>query len=133
MCLTIKRIKHLTLKPKKAKKDIIVYKLLRSYISLKNGMYYTPFTSCIVDIKKPLICNRLDTPHLCSNNKEYLIIFGIHTYKNIRLIKKKYNISFISKCSLVVFKCIIPKGTLYWVGKNGEYASERIEFVKQIY
>lgn len=131
MCLTIKRIKHLTLKPKKAKKDIIVYKILRSNLLLGKNMYYTPFRLCIVDIKEPLICDVFDTPHL--SDREYIINFGIHTYKNIRSIKKKYNISHIPKGSFAIFKCIIPKGTLYWVGKNGEYASERIEFVEQVY
>ena len=138
MCLIIKRIKHLTLKPKKAKKDIIAYKLLtpRPLLDdglLSNDLYLTPFRHCIVNIKKPFICNVFDTPHLYSNNKEYFINFGIHTYKNIRSIKKKYNISHIPKGSFAIFKCIIPEGTLYWVGKYGEYASERIEFVEQVY
>jgi hypothetical protein len=50
----------------------------------------------------------------------------IHVYKKLKWCRFCYE-------TCACFKCVIPKGTEYWVSSDGkEFAAKKIRFVKQV-
>lgn len=129
--------------PRIATKDIIVYKILIS----KNNKLYTPFCRNEIEIGKTykgifdkyniFIKHRLRTftnsiiCFLISLFFSKFIHSGyIHFYSNYDNIPNSVKHYYVN--SYRIIKCIIPKGTLYFIGKNGDIASRKIKYIKII-
>lgn len=119
MCLCSKTGKKI------AKHDIVCYKALFKLA----GDYYTPVRWKKV-ANAVLTGSRLFRGGLFRQkhtNDGVTVIEGgyIHVYKNLKRCRFLYE-----KCAC--FKCVIPKGTEYWVGSGSELAARKIRFVKQV-
>ena len=108
-----------------AERDIVCYKSF----GYKQGVYYTP---CWYKIVKDAVLSgrRLFRGGLFRQkhtNDGVTVIEGgyIHLYKKLECCRFLYE-----KC--VHFKCVIPKGTEYWVGSGSELAARKIGFVKRL-
>lgn len=121
MCLTSKwRF------PRKAKEDIICYKILISNFDY----YFSPYRAELVDIQKEYKAEGESFKWKDGYKKD---IGYIHAYT------LQHD---ASRCCIwensshhylryVVFKCIIPKGTLYRISRNGrECCSKKIKFLE---
>ena len=104
--------------PKKAKKDIVCYKVLRSS---SDGKLYTPFIGEKVDTSKPLIAKGSSFSILNPLEKKGGYI---HTYKDRHY---EYTVQ------IQIWKCIIPKGTRYHEAFDGcEYCSRKLIFLEKL-
>ena len=117
MCLIIDSTKHKKLfgfyLPKIAWKDIPVYKTLSHYNS---GKIKTPYQSHpVIFHKKKAVLRSILIPY----NEE--VSKGIHAYI-------KNTVSYPSHCKL--HKAIIPKGSLYYIGKYDEIVSTKLIIFK---
>ena len=94
---------------KKAKKDIIVYKVIKE----DNGMYKTPCQNFVVKIGETY------TSKL--NKHSSVVEEGLHSFENFS------DANFEAMCCIwhkhIVVKCIIPKGSKYYKGLFGSYDS----------
>lgn len=109
-----------------AERDIVCYKAL----SYMNGVHYTPCRFKIV--KDAVLSGRRLLRGGLFRKKEIhgdnTVISGgyIHVATNVKWLRIWYNAS-------RHFKCIIPKGTEYWVSKDGnEMAARKIRFVERV-
>lgn len=127
MCLFKNKKFHPHNIPLIAKEDIVCYKKLRQ---VGNNAYITPCTDTLI----PIECIQGKVPFKAQIIFKLKFIwkhvfgFGnlvedgfIHTFQR-NYIHSKY----------VTFKCIIPKGTKYFVGDKMDYAAEQIIFVEQL-
>ena len=152
MCLTIDKIIHshnintenistlcgnpfCEVFPLIAKKDVLVYKVLElpteEYVFYnEKHAWLTPFRhlpvifkdgidkieSNLVVVKKDKTCDTIT--HFSLNN--YIVNIGIHSYTNEREVKcyDPYNRK--------IFKAVIPKGTPFYVGTNGDIVSKEL-------
>lgn len=128
MCLYKNRMCHRHNRPLIADEDIVCYKLVNKST---DGTYTTPHTDTIVPIEciehkvpfKAKIVNpfRFFCYHILGTTG----IVGdgfIHVYKDPQQ----------SHCGCITFKCIIPKGTKYFVGALNDYAAKKIVFLEEI-
>lgn len=126
MCLIKNKAFHPHNHPLIAKEDIICYKKLQQI----GDAYFTPCTY----IQVPIECIRDKVPFEATIFHKFNFIwrhvfgFGdfvedgfIHTYQEDN-----------GRRNYEVFKCIIPKDTKYFIGENGDYASEQIIFAEQL-
>lgn len=119
-----------------AEEDIICYKIL-----VKRGdTYITPFAE--MDITNYVVNNKvwndsapediktqilLDVPP----RKYYVIGEGfIHTYKHRYVYIADLLKQYFPEDEIVVFKCIIPAGTVYFEGNDDDYCSKSLKFIK---
>lgn len=112
MCLEIKH----NAKKMTARKDIVVYKILLKW---RDGTLRTPFRNCVINIGEQ------KESYLLKEENE--ITIGLHSFKSYNLISDK------DGHWGRVAKCIIPKGSKYYVGKfDGRisYASDKIKYIK---
>jgi hypothetical protein len=129
MCLVKDKRYHVFNRPLIAEEDIVCYKQL--YVNYK-GEIVTPYTNipiptkCIQKNKKKRIPFKADI--LNKWNFIWRHVFGfsnvvtdgfIHTFASA---PPYYSLGWGDR----VFQCIIPKGTKYFIGEDGEYASEQI-------
>ena len=133
MCLIKDKKHHPFNHPLIAKEDIVCYKVL--HINYITNIFVTPYTKTPVSIE--YLKNKVPFKAEILNKFKFIWrhILGfsnvvtdgfIHTFSSEL---PSYNLSF-GEC---VFKCIIPKGTKYFIGKCEDvYASEQIIFVKQL-
>ncbi len=109
MCLTKKyKWPRITLRPK------IVYKVLEK----RNGKFFTPFMNYEVEINKKYKgkYNMFDT--LFKTIKDDYVRSGfIHSYTDKE-----------SAVGNVVVECIIPRFTLYFIGRGNDIASRKIYY-----
>jgi len=141
MCLRISRWHHPFLKPKIARKDIPCYKVL---------LFSNVHGSNLKDTKfQGLELWRIETPQtgrLVTQNAFYegLIAEGYpsilelnNMYKENEVgqgaihsfsYKKLKKLQILCSYNYAVLLAYIPKGTKYYIGKDGDYASERIKF-----
>lgn len=115
-----------TNKPLIAEKDIVCYKLLRRC----GFLYRTPITHTIVF---PFWWKLFNISFTAKCDEEILKELDSSCY----YISKGFIHTFKSKCiypnGCVMFKCVIPKGTEYFVDSyNPGYASKQIKFIKKI-
>ena len=121
MCLLKDKGFHPHNRPLTAKEDIICYKKLRQ---IEENVYVTPCTY----IQVPIECIRDKVPFKAQILSKFKFVWRhilgfsncvedgfIHAYQE----DNGWRI-------FEVFKCMIPKGTKYFIGYGGEYASERI-------
>lgn len=143
MCLTKK-----SKVPRIALKDKVVYKVIYKITEAFNDKYETFIQHSPVEINKTYKGVFTNNYYFCIKhkyrpNKYYLIknkilafIYSlfftediycgyIHSYTNYKIIE---NYDFIKMA--VKVKCIIPKGTLYFIGKNNEITSRKLKYVE---
>lgn len=119
MCLVVNKLRHWCNKPKIAKRDICCYKV---FLSVKDNTFISPYQYSelnwyqIRDYYESKVFNEVHT------DKYHCVSNAIHSYKTYKLAKSK------SDENAIIIACYIPKGTKYWIGKYGDYASERIKF-----
>ena len=127
MCLFKARGVHPLNRPLIAEKDIICYKKLQQ---VGNDAYVTPCT----DTQIPIECIQDKVPFKAEILHKIIFIWRhilgfsdcvedgfIHTFKEDDVYS-----------SYIVFECIIPKGTKYFIGTNDDYASEQIIFIRRV-
>lgn len=115
--------------PRKAKKDIVCYKLLMVLpINPEKIQFVTPFMHDVIDIHKPIIATSNGTlleKWWDGITSPYTKTYGyIHTYFNKEEAEKCADSLELSNYK--IFKCIIPKGTKYHIGIKGDYCSKMI-------
>lgn len=132
MCLYTKQIC-----PLRARKDIVCYKAFTNYGYVK-GMMKTPYLkwSVYIPTTEPTVMEAIPKNHIEKNQLsqftyEYLhgsrfLIKGgmIHAFCDKELIYDKE--------SFVLFKCIIPKGTLYYKGRYHDICAKKMIVVEQV-
>jgi hypothetical protein len=141
----------------KAEKDIVCYKTIEQNYFAGGPAYRTPYmlksiSSEVVEGKENFKAEgeiNVHTPMICTcwaMEGEMEIDGGIiHVFVNIKDAERDLNNWGRSDARILVFKCIIPKGTYYVEGrfgyspdKNDEhnnsicYGAEEIKFVEQI-
>lgn len=119
MCLTVLDKNHHI-----AESDITCYKLFR----IKNEKLVTKYQEFEVDPTKELVARgRLD---IVKCNEEWEINGGvIHSFSAI------LGALLYSERSTVLYECVIPKGTKYYIGKfsaSGSYGSEKLTLIRKI-
>ena len=131
MCIRVKNIF-----PKKAKTDIVCYKLLNDDMTAPiTGFQYdlgeykaNGLFSLLIDIKDSIIRKVRKEFPIC-----YWYSVGlIHTYKDIPLITLT---KYFKELDRRVFKCIIPKGTYYYKSCDSfefEYASRKLRIIEEV-
>lgn len=132
MCIRVKNIF-----PKRAKTDIICYKLLKGDMTAPYTGFQYDFKeykanglfSLLIDIEDYIITKL----HFKRFSMYYFYSVGlIHTYKNPPLISLT---KYVKKFNKKIFKCIIPKGTYYYEScdsfKN-EYASRKLRIIEEV-
>ena len=122
MCLTINYFIHFDnlknkYKPFTAKTDLEVIKILGNFDGCH---YYTPFRGKKIVFKdgKYLMKAGGNGAHL-GYRKSFLVNQGIHSYYNL-------SYAFYLNTSDCQFESVIPKGTNYFIGKNGDVVSEKL-------
>ena len=126
MCLFKDKKFHPHNRPLVAKEDIICYKKLQQIGD-------THFTPCIYD-QVPIKCIRDKVPFEAQILSKWKFI-----WKHILGFSNKVEDGFIHSFQTddgfrgyATFKCIIPKGTKYFIGFREVYASERIIFLEKM-
>lgn len=112
MCLLSKQKEPLI-----AKEDIVAYK-----IAIKVGMmYYSYFQHFPYTLNAD--CEETEEEEITKIGDLYSIGKGwIHCYQDIKFHCK----------GTKLLKCIIPKGTLYYIGINGDICAKRLIIVKEV-
>lgn len=127
MCLFKDKNFHPHNRPLIAERDIPCYKKLQQ---VKKDIYITP----ILDIKVPIECIQDKVPFKAIIFDKLSFIWR-HVFGFSVLVEDGFIHSFQKDDEYRmydVFKCIIPKGTKYFVGREGDYASERIIFLEKV-
>ena len=131
MCLVKDKRYHVFNRPLVAEEDIVCYKQL--YVNC-NSEIVTPYTNipvptkCIQKNKKKRIPFKAEIVNKWKFIWRHVFGFSnvvadgfIHTFSSAPLYQ---SLGWGDR----VFQCIIPKGTKYFIGLDGEYASEQIIF-----
>lgn len=130
MCIEVKNIF-----PKRAKTDIVCYKLLKEDMTAPYTGFQYDFKEykanglliLLKDIKNFII----ERPYFLKGGLCYYYDIGLlHTYK-------KPALSFvINQCKYLkrrFFKCIIPKGTYYYESSDSDkYASRKLRIIEEL-
>lgn len=125
MCLEKK-----SLIPRIALKDIVVYKALNNF----DGALSTKITKNTIKLGvtyKGIFRAGIYTYYKCNPRSLISSLFNrfitsgyIHSYPYKEIVEDIWGDTIV--------ECIIPKGTLYFIGKNGDVASRRIKYIKVI-
>lgn len=127
MCLYKDKKFHPHNRPLIAKEDIVCYKNLNQ---VREDIYLTPYT----DTQVPIECIQDKVPFEATILHKFLFIWA-HVFGFGKLVEDGFIHSFQTHTEsrrYITFKCIIPKGTKYFIGYKGDYASEQIIFVEQL-
>lgn len=128
MCLHLEKGATLQI----AEEDIIVYKSLE----YENGIYFTPYRECHVEMGKTYTSElnkvKADKDFVYPNNFicDADIFEGLHAFMNY-----EETIRFSIAHERFTAKCIIPKGSSYYVGLFAEgaaCASDKLTYVEII-
>lgn len=132
MCLDLK----ITATKRTAKKDITCYKYL--VLKNENGVSYlqTPYRDCIVSIGE-IYQSKLEINYYwnCGPTKE--LNQGLHSFVNLEDARSSHPEYYYEKGenSVIYVKCIIPKGTKYYLGQFDGFpsmASEKLIYLEII-
>lgn len=127
MCLFKDKKHHPFNRPLIAKEDIVCYKKLNR---CGENIYMTP----IIDILVPIECIQDKVPFEAQILSKFIFIWS-HVFGFSAFVEDGFIHTFNrnDECRLYeTFKCIIPKGTKYFIGEDGDYASERIIFLQKM-
>lgn len=129
--------------PRIATKNIIVYKILKS----EDNKLFTQFYGYKVEIGKTYK-GIFDKYHIFikhglrifTNNiicflislfySKFITSGYIHSYSSYANIPYIFKYCYIN--NYYIIKCIIPRGTLYFIGKDNDIASRKIKYIKII-
>lgn len=105
--------------PYTANKNIVVYKiLLKSFFK----EIVSPYWGFVYKLRT-LYSTPLSVRQSLHSNKLYLIEAGLHAYTSIDKAKKE--IVYFTRAS--IYRCIIPKGSLYYINeKDNEIISNQL-------
>ena len=129
MCIQVKNIF-----PKRAKTDIVCYKILNKDMTAPYTGFQYDFKeykanglfSLLIDIKDSIIRKVREGFPIC-----YWYGVGlIHTYKSF---SSRFLSKYLKEFNQRVFKCVIPRGTYYYESDNSiEYASRKLKIIKEV-
>lgn len=108
--------------PRIACRDIVVYKLVDRTLSNSTRKFITPYRKQLVELGETYKGIFKDTTFTDSLFSRYIYSGYIHSYA------KKGDLR--SNAWYAVIKCIIPRGTLYFIGTGGEIASRKLKYVE---
>lgn len=136
MCLFIDKKIHGPLRRiKKAKEDIVCYKIL--YVH--NGNLFTPYTadevpSQIYKGELPMVSDPLKSRRFFRRifHSDVIEEGYIHTFRVEQCALSTARYFGIKGSEIRIFKCIIPKGTYYYQGTERDYASEQIIYKEEL-
>lgn len=120
MCLVISKRDHfLSLLPKTAKEDIVVYKLLL----YKFSRLITPFHCKEINFhNNKCILTANFTKRFSALHRGYIVEQGIHAFRCKETAEKE-----LIHCPYPkILEAIIPTGTRYYIGKDGDIVSEKL-------
>ena len=130
MCLYTKQVE-----PKIAEKDIVCYKFYRRY----NEILISPYQEVVAPeigivtntkLEKSYRSKGYDLFHI--NFYDFRIVDeGFHSFKTLEEVKHKVN-GYRNNLDLVIFKCIIPRGSSYYEGRFDIYKSYCSNSIKLI-
>ena len=128
MCLKIKKIRHLNEKPKVAKRDIRCYKVFSlTDAGLASPYMETPWPRVSMAADKCIYAEPFqDTVYDMEDRWKWFVSRGIHSYRRARTARRVFKEHCLCPSTLIV-ECLIPKGARYWVGKRGEYCSDKLQ------
>ena len=96
--------------PYTANKNIVVYKImLKSFFE----EIISPYWGFVYKLRT-LYSTSLSVRQSLHSNKLYLIEKGLHAYTSIDKVKQE--IEFFNKAT--IYRCIIPKGSLYYINEQ---------------
>ena len=127
MCLFKDKKFHPHNRPLVAKEDIVCYKKLRQVC---NTAYITPCTDTLI----PIECIQDKVPFKAQIIFKLKFIWN-HIFGFGNCVEDGFIHSFQTHTEsrrYITFKCIIPKGTKYFIGYEGDYASEKIIFLEKL-
>ena len=116
MCLIIKN----NTKRRTARKDITVYKL----VVKRDGKYFTPYRFAPVEIGKTYYSELIRYNKGVSNRPAVNV--GIHSFVDLSSV---IELKAIHEHGVYAM-CTIPKGSKYYVGNNGDIASNALRYDK---
>ncbi len=127
MCLSKDYIIHTHNRPIIAKEDIVCYKEVHK--SIIDGAYITPYTTTIV----PIECIENRVPFKAKITKIFRF-FCDHVLGTSSIVKDGFIhvYTYPPKWCPIKFKCIIPKGTKYFIGLHYDLAAKEIIFLEEI-
>ena len=136
MCLTLYKA---TCKPRVADKDIVCYKYLCKLLGYKK-LFNTPYRNACVSMGETytseiefgiLLTENIDNKSYEGSAWVGEIEKGLHSYGNFKHAYQNANYS-ADRC---VVKCVIPKGSTYYVGTFDSdvlsYASDKLTYVRK--
>lgn len=139
--------------PKKAKKDIKCFKVLRTYGNVVETPYQyinldketlagkKPFVSEILDMLEHKMVETTEAKFRIHHADSDTISCGaIHTFSLLKDARKEkewlLSLKEVKEYNYIIYECIIPQGTLYIKGlfdcAETSFASQQITFVKQV-
>lgn len=134
MCLIKDKKHHPFNRPLVADEDIVCYKVLFQYFIDSPYILRTPYQLQPVRIQVYL---DYQIPFTAWDEYEFRS-FWRHKLGFSRVVESGFIHTYRDNHSTplgkkeLVFKCIIPKGTKYFIGVDNDYASERIIFLEEI-
>lgn len=127
MCLILSKYKKNSTLFEVAKEDIICYKLLKA----SSNSLYTAYRGFPVEGR---YLKAKDLPNIKCSGKGYYLEEGvIHSFASLGAAHLAILLSSFDFINIVVYECVIPKGTLYCEGLfNGCkcYGSKQIKLIK---
>lgn len=132
MCLVkqknwFQKLFNLKVKPKKARKDIVVYKVLRK--TALCDYLYSPVRDFRYDLNKLYKVDSLDIHYDCPGSTFIKVERGLHAYSTLKRAKDKFDTAYPY---YRVYQAIIPKGSLYIEGEDEEIVSNQLIVQKEI-
>lgn len=128
MCLILSKYKKNSTLFEVAKEDIICYKLLKA----SSNSLYTAYRGFPVEGR---YLKAKDLPNIKCSGKGYYLEEGvIHSFASLGAAHLAILLSSFDFINIVVYECIIPKGTKYYKGRFGtlsSYGSLCIKFVEK--
>lgn len=138
MCLYSRQIL-----PRRATKDIVCYKLFKKKTrrKKKNGRiairYQSPFqcdhfygSNMLNTVLHAKTTIRHNKPYWNQTSKTTRVESGyFHAYQTAR---NYYTLLITAWKNIVLLKCIIPKGALYYKGVNGDICANQMIFIEEI-
>lgn len=132
MCLTKNKKHHPFNRPLIAEEDIVCYKQL--CVNYRNE-FITPYTRVPVPVKCIQKNKRKRIPFKAEIVNKFRFIWS-HVFGFSNVVTDGFIHTFSSAPLYLLnnrfLECVIPKGTKYFVGENGDYASEQIIFGERL-
>lgn len=136
MCLYIDdKIHGIFKRIKKAKEDIVCYKILHDHC----GRLFTPYTitevpSQIYQGEVPMVGEPLKSRRFFRRifHSDLINEGYIHTFRVWPCARNAAEWFAKKGVRVRIFKCIIPKGTYYYQGTERDYASEQIVYKQEL-